>query len=86
MRVSNIKDMTRGWFIGDFEPSMLRTKAFEVGVLTHKKGEQWPTHYHKKAAEYNVLLEGSMTVNGQLLQRVPRRQSGGRLLYGCRWS
>jgi quercetin dioxygenase-like cupin family protein len=64
MKLSNIKDMTRGWFIGDFEPSILRTKDFEVGLLTHKKGEVWPKHYHALSTEYNVLIEGSMTVQG----------------------
>ena len=64
MRIYNIKNMTRGWFIGNFEPSILRTKDFEVGLLTHKKGEVWPKHYHALAVEYNVLIEGSMTVQG----------------------
>jgi len=64
MKLSNIKDMTRGWFIGDFEPSILRTKDFEVGLLTHKKGEVWPKHYHALSTEYNLLIEGSMTVQG----------------------
>ena len=62
MQVSKLSDMWRGWFIGDFEPSVLRTKSFEVGVLEHKAGEQWPAHYHPEGTEYNVLLEGSMNV------------------------
>jgi quercetin dioxygenase-like cupin family protein len=64
MKIVNMADMYRGWFIGDFEPSVFRTKDFEVGVLTHKKGEYWEEHYHKIATEINVLLEGSMSVNG----------------------
>ncbi len=54
--------MWRGWFIGDFEPSVLNTKDFEVGVLLHPKGEKWPAHYHPVGTEYNVLLEGKMNV------------------------
>lgn len=54
--------MWRGWFIGDFQPSVLETKDFEVGVLTHPKGEKWPAHYHPVGTEYNVLLEGEMNV------------------------
>lgn len=68
MRTAKLSDTKRGWFIGDFEPSIFRTKDFEVGYLTHKKGEEWSTHYHKEAAEYNLLVEGSMTVNGVLLE------------------
>ena len=69
MIIKRIEDFYRGWLIGDFEPSLIRTKDFEVGVLTHKKGEYWPKHYHKLADEYNVLLEGKMSVNGQNLNK-----------------
>lgn len=54
--------MWRGWFIGDFSPSVLKTKDFEVGLLTHPKGEKWPAHYHPKGTEYNVLVKGAMNV------------------------
>tara|TARA_R110000822_G_scaffold13216_1_gene47072 strand:- start:2292 stop:2615 length:324 start_codon:yes stop_codon:yes gene_type:complete len=64
---SHIDDMVGGWFIGDFEPSILKTKDFEVGVLSHKKGEDWPTHYHKEITEYNVLVSGKMIIAGETL-------------------
>lgn len=64
MKVQNIKDFYRGWFIGDFEPSILKTDKFEIAVLNHARGEIWPKHYHAVATEYNVLLEGHMTVCG----------------------
>jgi len=62
-----IEDFVRGWFIGNFEPSILKTPDFEVGVLEHHKGEQWPAHYQKIATEYNVLLSGSLSINDQLI-------------------
>ena len=64
MKTFKIDDMFRGWFIGNFEPCVLRTKEFEVGVLTHKKGEYWAEHYHKISTEINILLCGRMTING----------------------
>jgi quercetin dioxygenase-like cupin family protein len=67
MNINNIKDYVRGWFVGDFEPSVLRTKDFEVGVLTHKKDEYWAPHYHKESVEYNVLISGKMIVQGKEL-------------------
>jgi quercetin dioxygenase-like cupin family protein len=67
MNITQIKDYVRGWFIGDFEPSLLRTKDFEVGVLTHQKGEYWAPHYHKESIEYNVLISGKMVVQGKEL-------------------
>lgn len=60
MKIGNINDMYRGWVIGDFEPSLLRTKDFEIGILKHPKGEKWPAHYHKIATEYNILIAGTM--------------------------
>jgi hypothetical protein len=62
----NIKDFVGGWFIGNFEPSILKTSTFEVGLKIHPKGEKWDVHYHKIAVEYNLLVSGSMTVNGKL--------------------
>jgi quercetin dioxygenase-like cupin family protein len=62
MNVAKITDYVRGWFIGNFEPTLLKTPDFEVGVLTHKKGEYWAPHYHKESVEYNVLISGKMIV------------------------
>jgi quercetin dioxygenase-like cupin family protein len=67
MNISKISDYVRGWFIGDFSPSVLKTKDFEVGLLTHTKGEKWPAHYHKESIEYNVLVSGKMVVQGKEL-------------------
>ena len=67
MEVYNIGDFWRGWIIGDFEPSLLRTKDFEVGMVTHKKGENWPRHVHREADEYNLLVSGKMEINGTSL-------------------
>jgi quercetin dioxygenase-like cupin family protein len=62
MRVGKLSDMHRGWIIGDFGPSLYQTSHFEVGILTHPKGEKWAAHYHKVGTEFNVLLAGSMRV------------------------
>jgi quercetin dioxygenase-like cupin family protein len=67
MNVTKITDYVRGWFIGNFEPSLLKTSDFEVGLLTHKKGEYWAPHYHKESVEYNVLVSGKMVVQGKEL-------------------
>jgi CTP:phosphocholine cytidylyltransferase-like protein len=54
----------RGWLIGDFEPALIRSTDIEVGILSHKKGEKWPFHYHSEATEINLLISGEMKVNG----------------------
>jgi quercetin dioxygenase-like cupin family protein len=64
MKTFKLDSMIRGWFIGDFEPSILKVKNFEVGILEFKKGHKKPPHYHKISTEYNVLLSGNFTTNG----------------------
>jgi NDP-sugar pyrophosphorylase family protein len=65
VKVSRLEAMHRGWLIGDFTPSVLRTSAFEVAYLHHKKGEIWPAHVHFIGDEYNVLIRGSMKLNNE---------------------
>jgi quercetin dioxygenase-like cupin family protein len=62
MKIEKLNKFTRGWIIGNFEPSLLKTKDFEIGIITHKKGEHWPAHYHKLGTEFNVLISGRMTL------------------------
>lgn len=64
MIIRNLSEFTRGWFIGDFSPSVLQSKDFEVGILKHPKGQKWAYHYHAVATEYNVLLSGKMIIQG----------------------
>ena len=68
MKVIPLSEFTRGWFIGDFEPSVLKTSKFEVGVFKHSKGEDWPTHYHLFHDEYNVLVTGKMSIYGTIIE------------------
>lgn len=63
MIVKNLKDMHRGWFIGNFEPSIIKTDLFEVALLTHYKNEDWPKHFHKEAYEVNLLISGTMQIH-----------------------
>lgn len=62
MDVSHISKFTGGWFIGNFEPSLLKGAGFEASLKLHKKGENWPIHFHKSATEYNVVVVGRMTI------------------------
>lgn len=67
MEVKRIEDMVGGWFVGDFEPSVFKTKDFEVGYKIHKQGEEWPVHYHKVAKEITYLVKGKMIIGDKLL-------------------
>lgn len=68
MKVYDPASMVRGYFIGDFEPTAYRTKAFEVSLMVHKQGEFWDAHYHTQSDEINYLMEGEMMINDQYLK------------------
>lgn len=67
MEVFNIKNMTNGWFVGNFLPAVLKTEKFEVGLHEYKKDNPTSNHYHKKSTEINVIIEGRMVVNNKTL-------------------
>lgn len=61
-------EMRDGWFVGNFAPTAYRTAAAEVCFKFHPKGEMWPTHYHAVATEINLLIRGTMRINGAVFQ------------------
>ena len=67
VKKTTLSNMTRGWLIGDFEPSIYKTKDFEIAYLLHPKGQEWPAHVHNKANEYNILIKGSMKINNEYI-------------------
>lgn len=57
--------MIKGWFIGNFEPSLLKTNAVEVALKKYKKGDYEDSHYHKIATEFTVIVSGRVRMNGK---------------------
>ena len=64
MRREKLESMVRGWFVGDFTPTLYRTDAVEVGVKTYNAGDHEVWHYHKIATEITVIIEGEVEMNG----------------------
>lgn len=67
MKLSKIDSTVNGWFIGDFENAAYRTKGAEVSYRIHKAGELWDWHYHEHLDEINLLIRGSMIIQGKTL-------------------
>lgn len=63
MKVNKIKDMFKGWLVGNFEPSCYKTDDVEVAVKEYKKGDKEPSHYHKVATEITVIVSGIVLMN-----------------------
>jgi anti-sigma factor ChrR (cupin superfamily) len=64
MKIKNINDFFKGWFIGDFEPTMLKTTDFEVAVKEYSAGDLESNHVHKEAVEFTMVLDGTISMNG----------------------
>ena len=60
----NLDEMFKGWFIGNFEPSLFKTNDVEVGVKKYKAGDYENTHFHKIATEFTVIISGEVEMNG----------------------
>jgi quercetin dioxygenase-like cupin family protein len=65
MHVSHLDQMTKGWFIGNFEPSLHKTNAVEVAVKTYAAGSYEAMHFHKVATEFTVIVSGEVEMRGQ---------------------
>jgi quercetin dioxygenase-like cupin family protein len=64
MKTAKINDMVKGWFIGNFEPTLRKTNDVEVAVKSYRTGDYDERHYHKIATEYTVIVSGRVKMNG----------------------
>lgn len=68
MIVSNIKNYTNGWMVGDFSPSLIRSTQFELAHHQHQAGEKSVPHFHKETTELNYIVSGELIVSGRHLK------------------
>ena len=68
VEICKLDQFVNGWFIGDFEPSILKKTGVELAVMNKKKGIGiHDFHYHEKCTEINVLVKGKMKVNNKFI-------------------
>jgi len=65
MNEARIEDFTRGWFVGDFDPTLYKTGDVEVAYKTYKAGDKEAKHYHKIATEISIVTKGVVLMNGK---------------------
>ena len=68
MKKHKIDSFTKGWFIGDFKPTLFATKEFETSMKTYKKGDKEGRHVHKIAREYTIIGTGRFRMNDTILE------------------
>jgi quercetin dioxygenase-like cupin family protein len=66
MKLHKLKDMFKGWLVGNFEPSLYKTDDVEVAVKNYKAGEIDEKHYHKIATEITIISDGTVRMNGTI--------------------
>lgn len=69
MILNNLNDFFRGWIVGNFNPSLIKTNDFEIGIKRYKKGDIEPSHYHKEAIEYTIIIEGLVKMNDNIYKK-----------------
>jgi quercetin dioxygenase-like cupin family protein len=65
MRHARLEDMVRGWFVGDFEPTALRSQDCEVAVRRYRAGDREDRHHHRIATEVTVIISGEVRMMGR---------------------
>jgi len=63
MKKHKLKEMFKGWVVGNFNPSCYKTDEVEVAVKEYKKDDKEPSHYHKIATEITVIVSGIVLMN-----------------------
>ena len=64
MRCFNINESFKGWFVGNFSSSILRTDTFEVALKRYHSGDCEQKHVHRVATEITLVVEGTILMNG----------------------
>ncbi len=60
------KEFIKGWLVGDFSPSLFKSKDIEVGIKYYNSGFKEKAHYHKISTEYTMIIKGKASINGSL--------------------
>ena len=66
METFNLLDYINGWFIGDFDPTIINAKDFEIAIKRYEAGDSDQNHYHKLSEEITVVVNGTVQINGTL--------------------
>lgn len=64
MRKADLKTFIKGWFVGNFDPSLIKTNDVEVAIKKYKAGDYESAHYHKIATEITAIVLGEVEMNG----------------------
>lgn len=67
MKIELLTSMTKGWFVGNFSPTLYKTDEVEVAVKYYRAGDYEGRHSHRVATEITVIVAGEAEMSGQRL-------------------
>lgn len=62
-----VKNYTKGWFLGNFTPSLINSSNFELGYKEYKKGDVEVSHKQQIAQEVTLIIEGTARMGSEYL-------------------
>jgi mannose-6-phosphate isomerase-like protein (cupin superfamily) len=60
-----LEQFTKGWFVGNFSPTLLASDDVEVAVKNYRAGEHESSHHHKVATEITCIVSGTVRMSGE---------------------
>jgi hypothetical protein len=63
MKTTSIDLYTKGWFLGNFNPTFFSTHDFEVAFKVFKSGEREQAHKQLVATEFTLFITGVGEIN-----------------------
>jgi hypothetical protein len=68
MKIEKLDRMTKGWFVGNFSPTLYQSNDVEVAIKHYVAGDHEGRHYHRVATEITAIVSGRARMNGALLE------------------
>lgn len=56
---------TKGWFVGNFSPTLIPSDDVEVAVKIYKAGDYDAKHHHKVGTEITAIVSGRVKMSGE---------------------
>ena len=64
MKKFRLNQMVKGWFVGNFIPTLIQTNDVEIAVKEYFTGDRESRHFHKISTEITVIVSGRVRMNG----------------------
>jgi quercetin dioxygenase-like cupin family protein len=63
-----ISNMVNGWFVGDFDPAVLKTDQYEVCYKKIDSNANEKPHYHPEGKEITLVVSGKIQINDAIFE------------------